>query len=201
MNYVSWFITLFFIASFMRLRMNALMERRNSSYTLGGLVFFLIVDIFSIAVISYGASSIRFWANAAYLFTGESSMLLPLLTGIMAFVVFKKMRLRYIPIINILGGPIFGVFLIHTRGDTMRRWLWKDFLHNVEMYHSSRLALHAVGSVLAIFIVCIAIDRMRIRFVEPYLVVFFDRLWTFVVKMFKSIEKWITRKTSFLIGE
>ena len=36
MNYVSWFTSLFFISSFMRLRMNAYMKTKNSIYEWGG---------------------------------------------------------------------------------------------------------------------------------------------------------------------
>lgn len=104
MNYVSWFTSLFFIASFMRLRMNAYMKTKNSIYEWGVLAFMLIIDVSSIVAVSYASTKFHFLAHAAYLFMGESSMLLPLLTGIMAFVVFKKMRLRYIAIINIFGG-------------------------------------------------------------------------------------------------
>ena len=168
---------------------------------MGGLCFLLFIDILSVMVISYISSRTRFLTHAAYLFMGESSMLLPLLTGIMAFVAFKKMRFRHIPIINILGGSTFGVFLIHTCGDTMRRWLWRDCLHNIDMYHSPWLVMHAIGSVLAIFIVCVAIDRLRIRFVEPYMMAAFDKLWPVVVKWFNKIETWFIRKTENLISE
>ena len=167
---------------------------------MGGLAFMLIVDISSVVAVSASSTKFHFLVHAAYLFMGESSMLLPLLTGMMAFVVFKKMRLRYIAIVNIFGGATFGIFLIHTCGDTMRRWLWRDFLHNVEMYSSPWLAVHAIGGVLAIFIVCAAIDRLRIRFIEPPIMACFDKVWPSMVKCFNNIENWFTMKTRNFIG-
>ena len=55
------------------------------------------------------------------------------------------------------------VLLIHANSDTMRRWLWKDVLHNVEMYDSSNFVLHAFCCVIGVFIICSLIDLLRNR--------------------------------------
>ena len=161
----------------------------------------LFIDFFSIIAIANLSSRLTFLSRNEWLFLTDCNMPLSLITGFMAFVCFKKMRLPYIPLINIMGGSTFGVLLIHANSDTMRQWLWKDLLRNVEMYSSPWLVLHAFGSVLAIFIICVVIDRLRIRFVEPCMMACFDRLWPIAVKRFNSIETWFARKANFLIGE
>lgn len=50
--------------------------------------------------------------------------------------------------------------------DAMRRWLWQDLLNNVGMYESNWLVLHAFGSVIGVFVICTAIDYLRIRLIE-----------------------------------
>lgn len=199
MHYVSWFMVLFLIASFMRLHMGKYMEQDNSIWTMGGGILLIIVDVLSIVMVACLSWHLSLQSHWEYYFVGESNRLLPVLTAIMAFIVFKKMRLPYIPIINLIGASTFGVFLIHANS-TMRRWLWCTLLHNVEIYNSPWLVIHSVGSVLGIFFVCVIIDRLRIRFVEPYMMASFDKIWPFFVKWFNYFEKWLVKRTSFLIG-
>lgn len=65
-------------------------------------------------------------------------------------------------IINTIAASTFGVLVIHANSDIMRQWLWKDTLQNTAMYDSSLLVIHAIGSVLGIYIVCTIIDYLRI---------------------------------------
>lgn len=201
MHYVSWFMVMFLVASFMRLRMGGYMERENNIWSGGWLLILLMVDIASITAVAWLSRRFSVLRGMPYMFMGESNRPLLLLTGIMAFAFFKKLRLQYIPVVNVIGGSTFGIFLIHTRGDGMRRWLWRDLLHNVEMYSSPWLPFHAIGCMLAVFFVCAAIDRLRIRFIEPPLMMLFDRCWPSVVTYFNSIENWFSKKTRDFIGE
>ena len=201
MHYVSWFMILFFIGSFLRIYMDKYMKQENNIWTIGGASVLIIISILSILMIAWLTGRITLNSHWEYYFVGESNRPLPLITGIMTFVVFKKMRLPYIPIINTIGASTFGVLLIHANSDTMRRWLWRDLLHNVDMYGSPWLVAHAVGSILAIFIVCVAIDRLRILLIEPPMMACFDKLWPSVVKRYNCFENWFTKKTNCFIGE
>ncbi len=165
------------------------------------LLLLLVMDVLSIVVVTWFSTRHPFFRKFGGYFMGESSRPLPLLTSFMAFMFFKKMRLPYIPLINNIGGSTFGVLLIHANSDTMRRWLWKDFLRNVGMYSSPWLVVHAIGSVLAIFFVCVVIHRLRILFIEPPLLVLFDRNWPSVVRRFNGFENWFIRKTVYFTGK
>jgi hypothetical protein len=201
MHYVSWFIVLFLIASFIRLHMEEYMKKENNKWTIGWGIFLIFISLLSIMMVAWLSKHVTLNSHWEYYFVGESNRPLPVITGILAFVVFKKMRLPYISVINIMGASTFGVLLIHANSDTMRQWLWRDFLHNVDMYDSPWLVVHAVGCVLAIFIVGIAIDRLRIRFIEPPLMVCFDKLWPSVVRRYSCFENWFAKKTHCFIGE
>ncbi len=160
-----------------------------------------MIGIVSIIMIAKLSSKLPFLSRYEWFFLTDCNKPLPLLIGVMAFVFFKKLHLQYIPIINIMGGSTFGVLLIHANSDTMRRWLWRDVLHNVDMYNSPWLVAHAIVSVLVIFIICVAIDYLRIRFVEPPLLEIFNKLWPSIVKYFNNFESWFTKKTQCFIGE
>ena len=100
----------------------------------------------------------------------DSNKFLAVVTAVSAFLFFKNLELGYRPIINRIAASTFGVLMIHANSDTMRRWLWQDFLDNVAAYYSSYYVLHAVGSVLSVYAVCALIDMVRIRFLEkPFL--------------------------------
>ena len=60
------------------------------------------------------------------------------------------------------------MLLIYANSDTMRKWLWQDFLNVKGMYNSSlgMLIGHAILSVVGIFVICIVIDQIRMKTVE-----------------------------------
>ena len=76
------------------------------------------------------------------------------------------MNIRQSSFINTVASTTFGVLCIHANSDAMRQWLWKDTLNNVG-YYSTRIGyLHAIASVLAIFVICSMIDYIRIQLIE-----------------------------------
>ncbi len=91
---------------------------------------------------------------------------------ISVFLLFLYLNMKHNKTINVLGASTYGVLLIHANSDAMRQWLWKDLLDNVGVaYLVGRwLPLHALGSVFCIFIVCVGLDRIRVRvFEKPFL--------------------------------
>lgn len=69
-----------------------------------------------------------------------------------------------------------AVLLIHANSDTMRQWLWQDVLKNTTFFNSPLLIVYALVSVCMIYVVCTAIDQVRILVVEK--------------PFFKVLEKW-----------
>lgn len=59
---------------------------------------------------------------------------------------------------------------MHANDETMRRWLWRDVLKNTQVFHNNYLLVHAIISVVLIYIVGTFIDMASIRFLEiPFL--------------------------------
>lgn len=169
MNYVSWFSVLFVFSSYIRLYPK---EVFNKARVWGWMtVLFIILSICSVLVVVWIGKRIN--RNMAYIFVSDSNTFLAVSTSVCAFLFFLNSKINYSKAINTIATSTFGVFLIHTRGDVMRQWLWVDTLDVVGHYNSKLMPLHAIGSVLAIFIICTVIDQIRIRFIEKP----FFRLW------------------------
>ena len=98
--------------------------------------------------------------------------------------------------INTIGAATFGVLLIHANSDAMRQWLWKDMLNNVGVYDKVWMPLHAIGSVIVIYIVCTAIDYLRIRFVEKPFFELWDKHYEDAAG--KCKKEWQKTKERFL---
>lgn len=166
MNYVSWFIVLYFIASFIRMYDIELFARRK---LWGGVcIISILLSITSI----FACLQVGF---APYTFVSDSNTFLAVTTGSSAFLFFKNLKIQNSKIINTIESSTFGVLLIHASGDTMRKWLWKDLFNNVDAYINSDSIVHALTSTIIIFIVCVIIDQIRINLLEKPFMKWIDK--------------------------
>lgn len=90
------------------------------------------------------------------------------------FMLFKNIKIKQNKVINTIAASTFGVLMIHANSDAMRTFLWQDLLRNTSYYNSPFLVVHAVVSVLLVYIVCVLIDQARIRFLEKPLFQFIE---------------------------
>lgn len=162
MNYVGWFMVLYLIAAYIRLYPRIYF---NKTSLWGGLTVISII-VSACSVIACTWIGIQIDRKMAFYFLSDSNKILAVMTAVCAFLFFKNLKLKYSKGINTIAASTFGVLLIHANSDTMRQWLWKDTLNNAGMYGSPWLVVHAIGSVLGVYIVCTLIDYLRIRFVE-----------------------------------
>lgn len=162
-NYVSWFIVLYLIASYVRFYGFPV----NFSNRQWGwwLLFSLVLSMASVALLLH-FSFLQGRVLPIFWFVSDSHHILAVITALTSFMYFKDLKIKHSQLINAIGGSTFGVLLIHANSDMMRKWLWQDILNNVGQYGTDRIYLHAILSVIVVFIVCILIDRLRIRFVE-----------------------------------
>ncbi len=190
MNYLSWFIVLFFFASYISLYPKRVFENAKVWGLLS--LLFLVLCVASVVVCTW--LGMKLDKKLTYYFVADSNKILALFSGVSFFLFFKNLKIKYSRFINTVAASTFGVLLIHASSDTMRRWLWKDTLNNVGWYDSSLMPLHAVGSVLGIFVICVCVDRLRILLIEkPLFKVFEKFLKKAGVKYLKIEDKFINR--------
>ena len=157
-NYVTWFSIIYLIAAYIRLYPIPLFSNRSFWF------------YSSIACILTSCASVLFFAlifkKSFFWFLADSNKILAVATSISLFLFFKNIKLKYNPIINTLASSVFGVLLIHANSNAMRQWLWADTLQNTRFFDSPWLVLHAFGSVIGIYLICTAIDQVRIHLIE-----------------------------------
>ena len=183
-NYVSWYIVIYFIASYIRLYPAIIFNNTKVWGILSVIsVSLLIISVF--CCVWLGTKLNRFMP---YVFAQDSNTFLAIFTAVTTFLFFKNIKIRYNKIINIFSGSTFGVLLIHAAGDNMRKWLWKDVLNNVGIYASKHMPLHAIGSVIGIFVVCAILDMLRIKFIETPFLCLWDKHYGRIKNKFLKFE-------------
>ena len=76
----------------------------------------------------------------------------------------------------------------------MRQFLWKDILDVAGQYESGMLWLHAILSVIGVYVVCVAIDLLRIYFIETPLFKVLDKKINWNVDFLRQITQSNIRK-------
>lgn len=164
-NYVTWFIVIYLIGSYIRLYPKQWM---NQTKNMGVLSLLLLgLSWGSVVVLAYIGDRLGN-VSASYFFVSDSNKILAVALSISTFLFFKNIKIRQNKWINRIAASTFGVLLIHANSDTMRRWLWET-LKVTDFYYTPYCVIHAIISVFIIYIVCVAIDQLRIELVEKSL--------------------------------
>ena len=163
MNYVSWFCVLYIIASYLRLHP----MKRDNDIRFWGLASVLCVVVSVVTIVGQLWISEHFQrATNPYRFVSDSHVLMAVLTAVSTFMFFKNVRIPYIKWINLVGASTFGVLLIHTSSNAMRKWLWHDTFDCAGHYDGEWYWLRPFIVVILIFTICVIVDRVRIILLE-----------------------------------
>lgn len=174
MNYVSWFIVLYFIASYIRFYpIGFLDKKRNVALFAFGSV---LISMLSVVVLMWIAAQLGRGRGPYYMIM-DANKPLAVLTAISLFVFFKSISLKQSKFINTISASTFAVLLIHASSNTMREWLWRDVLNIQAVYYENiyYIIIHSFISIFTIFSICIFIDRLRTRFIEKPIFSIFDK--------------------------
>lgn len=203
MNYVSWFCVLYFLGAYIRKYPASAKNAKACFPSLLIAAFVSLLSVIFLANLKALPQDSPLAANRVinmlceqhpYYFLSDSNKILAVVTAVCAFLFFKNLHLRYRRWINAMGASTFGVLMIHANSDTMRQWLWQDLLRNPEMFSSPWLPVHAVLSVLGIFIICVLADQVRIRFIEKPFFRWWDGHYAHWAEQFCQLERtWCKR--------
>lgn len=159
---IIWFSVIYFIGAYIRLFIN--MEALD--YKVLGKICIVMLLLSWSSILFMVKVGMYLGKFAPYFFVADENKILALLLAISAFLFFLKLPVKNSKFINAVSAASFGVLLIHTNSAAMRTWLWKDFLNNVGQYGTSLMIVHAIASVVGIYVVCTIIDMLRIKFLE-----------------------------------
>lgn len=192
MNYVTWFIVLYLIASYIKLYP----KKIYSSIKVWGYssLLFICLSIVSVVLLC-------FIDKNPYRFVTDSNTFLAVGGGLSLFMFFNNLEIKNNKVINTIASTTFGVLLIHANSDTMRQWLWKDTLNNVGAYYTNYTYLHATLSVLIVFIVCSLIDLIRIKYIETSFFIWLEPKLEIIESKYKEVETIIANKINMIINK
>lgn len=175
LNYITWFIVIYFVASYIRLYPKRWFE--NRTLWLAATVGALLISWQNVAgnISYYKTEWGILWPYSGVV---QPNLLLPLVTAVCAFLLFKNLKIGCSKMINTIAASAFGVLCIHANSDTMRQWLWHDVCNNVGAYQTDHTVLHAIACVAVIYVVCTAIDALRIRLLERPMLRWLDEKMT-----------------------
>lgn len=172
MNYVTWFCVLYIISSYIRIYG---IHYKNVKIKWGWLSFISII-ISATSVLVFSTIVNTPWRE--FILVSDSNHIMAVITSICLFMYFKDLPIKNSAFINKVASCMFGVLLIHANSNTMRQWLWHDTLDNVRWFATDYAVLHALISVILVFIICIVVDSFRIKYVEKPMFVWIDRILT-----------------------
>ena len=164
MNEPFWYMTLYFVAAYIRLYPIQMFNSLKIA------IIFLLVSI----ILAYGSIVLQLVIHdnhgSAYKYVSDSNKLLAFTVGFFAFLTAKNAPKFYNKFINIAAAGTFGVLLIHASSDTMRKWLWQEIIQVPKLYYKDFAFLIVISVItpIIIFTICSAIDYMRRKYIEYY---------------------------------
>lgn len=163
-NYVTWFCILYLISSWLRLYEYPYKhDVRFWTWAMFGSLFLAVCSILFIALIVNSDG----YRLGCYALLGESNKVLAVLLGVTSFMFFANINIPRSRLINTVAASTFGVLLIHANSDIMRHWLWVDVCNVAGHYTSAHFWPSIILVPPCIFVVCIMIDHLRLRYLEP----------------------------------
>lgn len=162
MNYVSWFTFAYLFAAYFRIYKKELTKKRKLWLILFGVSYLL--SITSVAVGIYVGRIVDL--RLTYYLLEDSNKILAVALSFSLFMLFLNISIKPSKIINGIAKTTFGVLLIHANSDTMRKFLWSDLLKCTDYYATEYFLIHAVICVMGVYLVCVFIDLIRLKFIE-----------------------------------
>ena len=135
-------------------------------------VFKRKIAIISVFLIALEIISI-FGMRVVYRYTGMDSVsyfvwgthkILPVLTSIALFLLFKQVRIRHTKIISLLSSSVFGVYLFHI--GRLNVFLFQKLFDDSATYNTGLLFPQMIAAMCSIFAIGILFDKIRICLFE-----------------------------------
>ncbi|WP_294149209.1 acyltransferase [uncultured Selenomonas sp.] len=187
---LGWFVYLYLLGAWFRLEPGRVqwLSRHAGSIALGS--FAITIGQYAIGDLIQAATQ---GAVSTRLFHGiDLQNPVTLLLAIGLFFFFERRRdIGTIPWINKIAATMFGVYLIHDH-PIIRSWIWQHVFGNQDRAAAPDLAAIGLAEVAAVFLVCSAIDALRIRFAErPFFAWLAPRIDHFEAGPWRRLQKFI----------
>lgn len=164
---LAWFITLYVIAAYIRLYPNKVFD----SFKINIFVC-ILVYIFMVGTIIYG--NYMKYSYQDTLFFEDMNKLPLVIVSVCLFLAFRNMKMKHNKFINAVAQSTLGVCLIH-ENYLFAPILWTKLLSAANLF-SYKLLLHCVISIIAVYVLCTVVDKIRFYLLEKPFFYLYDKL-------------------------
>ncbi len=175
-NYLFWMIVVYLLGGYLGLYQAEIYQiaRLTSSAKKFAL---LITNLLLVLlwIVFYDLFGVKHDMGSPYWFVNDANKLLALSCAVSMLIWFLSVDMKHNKWINRIAATTFGVFLIHTSGNYMREFLWRDVFRVTDSYQMSLPVIRAVSAVVIVFAVCAVIDSLRSKLMETPLFALIDR--------------------------
>ena len=155
---LGWFMILYLIAAYIRKYVdisNINLKLIRKITTITTMLLFLSVIVFNYIGNKYNIDVLL--KNSRYF--GKDNSILILIISVGLFLICLSYNWHN-SIINRIASTTFGVYLIH-ENYFVRPFIWETILHCKENYYSNYLIIHAICSIIIVYISCTLIELLR----------------------------------------
>ena len=151
------FICLYSIAGYLRLWAS---NFGGKKYILYGISFAALNYLSAIGLDILGIKFPLAGKNAMYFY----NMMRPftILSALCLVIGFRKLRIEYCRLINLIASATFGVYLIHEH-NFVRPFLWKSVFMNYSFQDNPYLIPYSIAVILVVYVTCTIIELLRIK--------------------------------------
>ena len=177
-----WFILLYLIGAYIRLYSFSNLSCKKS--LIYGISIYAFCLLFCLGMDIIGNYNTTIGSYSNY-FMGMDKLPM-LLVAVFIFNGFRLMNIKNSNFINSISASTFAVYLIHDN-NLVRPWLWQTLLKNNLFINSKLLFLHAITSVILVFVICTIIDFLYRKFIEK-------RLFDIILNILKKLKDTVIYK-------
>lgn len=160
-NEITWYIVVYMIGGYIRVFPN----KCNNNKKLWLLLTIICVMCCITSILLIDMTKLNNKLNP-YFFVANAHKLLAVLTSISMFMMFKNINIKYNKFINTVASTTLGVLLIHAGSDVTRKFIWEQIFNVKGQYYSQNLYIHAFLTITIIYVICVCIELLRIKFIE-----------------------------------
>lgn len=155
---ITWFVCLFFVAAYIRLHVPENKKKWPFLLTYVASSLCIGISYYAIGKLAQVTGRFEVYKDVFYEYNGP----LVVLGSVALFLFFRNLDVKESKLTSFwtsVGGLTFGVFLFHEH--VFLNGYWHSFWKVNQFFETPYFVLHVVGTVLAIFVVGIVIEKIR----------------------------------------
>lgn len=102
-------------------------------------------------------------SHSTYFYSQTSP--LTIVRAVAFFMMFSKLKIRKVKVINVISSTMFGVYLLHDNR-VIRSFLWKDFFKNAMFQDSAMIIPYSIFAVCTVMVIGVLIELCRQYIIE-----------------------------------